>query len=216
MNSTPNNDPNNETGSPGNRGWETLGGDPDSLKAAMRHFPSGVTIITSGSGENAEGMTANAILSVSLEPPLMLASVHKDARLNTRIKEEKRFAISILAEDQEGHSRLFSSPERSSGLHATHSLGHDRGEKEAPLASGAIAAIECELSATYPGGDHDLFLGRVTNVHLGDTRKNPLVYHEGEYPKLKKGDSHDENRAFMDSPRGYDARLQNFQRRKRK
>lgn len=215
-NANSNNAPNDETGVCGSEDWQTLGDDPEALKAAMRHFPSGVTIITSGSGESAEGMTANAILSVSLEPPLMLASVHKDARLNARIKEEERFAISILAEDQEGHSRLFSSPERSSGLHAVHSLGTDRGEDLPPLATGAIAAIECELTATYPGGDHELFLGRVTAVHLGDTRKNPLLYHEGEYPKLKKSDSHNENRAFMDSPRGYDARLQNFQRRKRK
>lgn len=196
--------------------WETLDGGPDALKTAMRHFPSGVAVMTSGSGERTEAMTANAIISVSLEPPLMLASVHKDARINTRIKEEKLFAISILAEDQEGHSRLFSSPERSSGLAAIHSLGHERGEEKPPLAEGAIAAIECELTATYPGGDHELFLGRVTAVHLGDTRKNPLIYHEGEYPLLKKRDSPTENRAFMDSPRGFDARLQNFQRRKRK
>lgn len=202
--------PNNESA------WQSIGGGPDALKSAMRHFPSGVTIITSGSGEKAEGMTANAVLSVSLEPPLMLASVHKDARLNVRIKEEGLFAISILAEEQEGHSRLFSSPERSSGLAAVHSLGHERGEMGPPLASGAIAAVECELTATYPGGDHDLFLGRVVAVHLGDTRKNPLIYHEGEYPLLKKRDSPEENRAFMDSPRGFDARLQNFQRRKRK
>lgn len=208
MNSTPN--PNNEGG-----GWQSIGGGPDALKSAMRHFPSGVTIITSGSGEKAEGMTANAVLSISLDPPLMLASVHRDARLNARIREEKLFAISILAEDQEGHSRLFSSPERSSGLPAIHSLGTDRKEGP-PLAAGAIAAIECELTATYPGGDHDLFLGKVAAVHLGDTRKNPLLYHEGAYPTLKKSDSPDENRAFMDSPKGFDARLQNFQRRKRK
>ncbi len=207
MNSTPN---------PNSGGWEPLGGGPEALKSAMRHFPSGVTVITSGSGERAEGMTASAVLSVSLEPPLMLASVHKDARLNARIKEERLFAISILAEDQEGHSRLFSSPERSSGLPAIHSLGYDRGSNRPPLAAGAIAAIECELTATYPGGDHDLFLGRVTSVHLGDTRKNPLLYHEGAYPTLKKGDSPDDTRAFMDSPKGFDARLQNFQRRKRR
>jgi flavin reductase len=197
-------------------GWESLGDGPDALKSAMRHFPTGVTVITSGSGEKVEGMTANAVISVSLDPPLMLASVHKDARLNARIKEEELFAISILAEDQEGHSRLFSSPERSSGLAAVHSLGDDREEKGPPLATGAIAAVECRLAATYPGGDHDLFLGRVTAVHLGDTRKNPLLYHEGEYPLLKKRGSPDENRAFVDSPRGFDARLQNFQRRKRK
>jgi flavin reductase len=211
MNSNPNPDNPQAEGA-----WRLVGDGPEALKSAMRHFPTGVTVITSGSGENAEAMTANAVISVSLEPPLMLASVHVDARINERIKEEKRFAISILAEDQEGHSRLFSSPERSSGLHAVHSLGDDRTDGSPPLAAGALAAIECELAQTYPGGDHDLFLGRVASVRLGDTRKNPLLYHEGSYPTLKKSDSPEDNRTFVDSPRGFDARLQNFQRRKRR
>ena len=60
----------------------------DALKAAMRLFPSGVTVVTSGHEENAEGMTANAVISVSLDPPLFLVSVHREARLNPRIKGE--------------------------------------------------------------------------------------------------------------------------------
>ncbi|MCA3747783.1 MAG: flavin reductase, partial [Rubrobacter sp.] len=155
-------------------GWENLGAGGEALKRAMRHFPSGVTVVTSGSGERAEGMTANAVISVSLDPPLMLVSVHRDARLNPRIREERSFAINILADDQEGLSRLFASPERSSGLVAVRSLGGGYGRTGAPLAAGALAAIECELEEIYPGGDHDLFLGRVVEVRLGDTRKGPL------------------------------------------
>ncbi|MGH3088246.1 MAG: flavin reductase family protein [Rubrobacteraceae bacterium] len=195
--------------------WEHLGGDGDALKSAMRHFPTGVTVITAGSGEEAEGMTANAVISVSLDPPLMLASVHKEARIHARIKEERLFAINILAEDQEGHSRLFASPERSSGLAAVHSLGDDE-DRAPPLAAGALAAIECELQDIYPGGDHDLFLGRVVAVRLGDTRKNPLVYHEGTYPRLDHDRRQAKFGAFMDSARGFDARTQGFQRRKKR
>ena len=76
----------------------------------MRLFPTGVTVVTSGWEENAEGMTANAVISVSLEPPLFLVSVHKEARLNPRIREEGYFAASILAGDQEGLSPGSSHP----------------------------------------------------------------------------------------------------------
>src|ERR687890_1677070 len=146
--------------------WEVRDADADALRSAMRHFPTGVTVVTSGREERVEGMTANAVISVSLDPLLFLVSVHKDARINPRIKEEGYFAISLLADDQEGLSRLFASPERSSGLPALHSLGGGYGSTGAPLAAGAVAAIECELEDIYYGGDHDLFLGRVVEVRL--------------------------------------------------
>jgi flavin reductase (DIM6/NTAB) family NADH-FMN oxidoreductase RutF len=194
--------------------WKVIGADADSLRSAMSHFPTGVTVVTSGREERAEGMTANAVISVSLDPLLFLVSVHKDARLNPRIKEEGYFAVNILADDQEGMSRLFASPERSSGLSAIHSLGGEYGSTGAPLAAGALAIIECELEDIYPGGDHDLFLGRVVEVRVGDTRKGPLVYHEGSYPSLKPVPRPGESGAFVDSVRGFDARLQRRRDRK--
>lgn len=189
----------------------------DALKSAMRHFPTGVTVATSGQGERTEGMTANAVLSVSLDPPLFLVSVQKEARIHPRIREEGCFAVSILSDDQEGLSRLFASPDRSSGYPALNSLGGGYGEATgAPLAAGALATIECELEEVYPGGDHDLFLGRVVAVHPGDARRSPLLYHEGSYPTLKPADKPEEHGAFVDSVRGYDARMSRAGRKKRR
>ncbi|MBA2344756.1 MAG: flavin reductase [Rubrobacter sp.] len=209
--------PSDKTRGADNTGFgEAREADPDALRAAMSQFPTGVTVVTSGREERAEGMTANAVLSVSLDPLLFLVSVHKDARLNPRIREEGYFAASILADDQEGLSRLFASPERSSGLHAVHSLGGGYGTTGAPLAAGAIAVIECELEATYPGGDHDLFLGRVVEVRLGDTRKGPLVFHEGDYPIIKAAPRAGDTGAFVDSVRGFDVRIQRARDRRRR
>ena len=182
----------------------------------MRLLPTGVTVVTSGREERAEGMTANAVISVSLEPLLFLVSVHKDARLNPRIQEEGNFAVNILAAEQEGLSRLFASPERSSGLQAIHTLGGGYGSTGAPLAAGALAVIECELENVYPGGDHDLFLGRVVAIRMGDARKGPLVYHEGGYTTPKPVTRPAESGAFMDSVRGFDVRLQRLKDRKRR
>src|ERR671932_1550633 len=189
------------------QGWEILEPSGHSLRDAMRLFPTGVTVVTSGREEGTEGMTANALISVSLDPLLFLVSVHKDARLNPRIRKEGYFAVNLLADDQEGLSRLFASPERSSGLQALLSLGGGYSSTGAPLAAGALAAIDCELAEIYAGGDHDLFLGRVVEVRLGDTRKGPLIFHEGGYPTLKPVPRPEEPGAFVDSVRGFDARL---------
>jgi flavin reductase len=197
------------------RGWEVYEASPDALRGAMRLFPTGVTVVTSGQEERAEGMTANAVVSVSLDPLLFLVSVHKEARLNPRIREEGYFAVNILAADQEGLSRLFASPERSSGLPAIRSLGGGYGSTGAPLAAGALGAIECELEAVYPGGDHDLFLGRVVTVRMGDTRRDPLIYHEGGYTSPRPVQRPGEAGAFVDSVRGFDARLQRLKDRRR-
>jgi flavin reductase len=198
------------------QGWEVREATPDALRGAMRLFPTGVTVVTSGQEERAEGMTANAVVSVSLYPLLFLVSVHKEARLNPRIREEGYFAANILAADQEGLSRLFASPERSSGLPAIRSLGGGYGSTGAPLAAGAIAVIECELEAEYPGGDHDLFVGRVVTVRMGDTRKDPLIYHEGGYTSPRPVQRPGEAGAFVDSVRGFDARLQRLKDRRRR
>jgi flavin reductase (DIM6/NTAB) family NADH-FMN oxidoreductase RutF len=183
--------------------WEVRDADPDALRSAMRHFPTGVTVVTSGREERAEGMTANAVISVSLDPLLFLVSVHKDARINQRIREEGSFTVNLLADDQEG-------------LPALHSLGGGYGSVGAPLAAGALAAIDCELAEIYAGGDHDLFLGRVVEVRLGDTRKGPLIYHEGGYPTLKASPRPEESGAFVDSVRGFDARLNRPRDRRRR
>jgi flavin reductase len=197
-------------------GWETREASASALREAMSLFPTGVTVVTTGRGEGTEGMTANAVISVSLEPPLFLVSVHKDARLNRRIKEESYYAVNFLAADQEGLSRLFASPERSSGPSALNSLGGGYGKTGAPLAAGSLAAIECELETVYPGGDHDLFLGRVVAVHVGDARKGPLVFHEGSYPTLVAAPRLGDSGAFVDSVRGYDARTSRVANRRRR
>ena len=196
-------------------GWETHGAEASALRTTMSLFPTGVTVVTTGQGEGTEGMTANAVLSVSLDPLLFLISINREARLNRRIKEEGYYAVNLLAADQEGLSRLFASPERSSGASAANSLGGGYGQTGAPLAAGALGAIECELEAVYPGGDHELFLGRVVAVHTGDTRKAPLVFHEGSYPTLQAAPRLGESGAFMDSVRGFDIRANPPMRRRR-
>lgn len=158
--------------------------DAAALRRAMGLFPTGVVILTTGRGERAEGMTVNAVVSVSLEPLLVLVSVHKMARLSRKLETEGNFALSILAEDQRELSRLFASPDRPSGTRMIDTLCGGCGRTGAPLVEGVLGAVECELDAVYPGGDHNLFVGRVVAVHLGDEEKGPLVFHRGTFPSF--------------------------------
>lgn len=156
--------------------------DPAAFRAAMGLFPTGVAIVTTGASAKAEAMTVNSVISVSLDPLLFLVSIHRDARLNRRIRAEGCYAASILARDHRGLSDLFASPRRPAGLRAVRALGDIRGTTGTPLVAGALASIECGLEAVVAGGDHDLFLGGVRALAMENPDAEPLVFHRGRYP----------------------------------
>lgn len=156
--------------------------DPSAFRAAMGLFPTGVAIVTTGAGEQAEGMTVNSVISVSLDPLLFLVSIHRAARLNRRLRVEGRYAASILAREHRWLSDLFASPRRPAGLRAIRVLGDVCGVTGVPLVAGAPASIECALEAVFAGGDHDLFLGSVRALAIENPDAEPLVFHKGTYP----------------------------------
>src|SRR5450830_1437314 len=74
--------------------------DPEMLRAVMRHWPTGVAILTSRHGGQAHGMTVNSITSISLEPPLVLACIERIVRTHALVEQSRVFAISFLREGQ--------------------------------------------------------------------------------------------------------------------
>ena len=191
-------------------------GEQDAFREAVGHFTTGVSVVTTAHGGVRFGVTASAVSSLSLEPPMLLVCLNRRLATRDALVAARHFAVNILAEDQEGLSRLFASPERSSGLQAIHSLGGGYGSTGAPLAAGALAVIECELDEIYAGGDHDLFMGRVVAIRMGDTRRGPLVYHEGGYTTTRPVSHPGESGAFIDSVRGFDVRLRRLKDRRRR
>lgn len=137
------------------------------LRAAMRLFPTGVALLTTGRGNRAVGMTINSLMSVSLALPLVLVSVHHDARARAVLKSTGEFTISLLSVDQEDLARLFASRDKPSG------------HEVAARSTGALCSLACSVQAVYPGGDHDLFLGRVLDVGFGDVNREPLLFYQG-------------------------------------
>ena len=119
-------------------------------------FATGVTVITTLKGEQVHGMTANAFMSVSLEPPLVLISVDRRTKMCGMLHEGNRYGVSVLCETQaRSPTASPAGPARTAPPPASTS------STETPLVDGALAHFVARVERSYWGGDHSLFLGRV-------------------------------------------------------
>jgi flavin reductase (DIM6/NTAB) family NADH-FMN oxidoreductase RutF len=144
-------------------------------RQVMGRFATGVTLLTTRFDEGVLGMTANAVMSLSLEPPLVVVSVDKKNSMHECVMRGKCFALNMLRADQEEISRRFaiSGPKDFSGLRLT------AAETGAPILVDAIAYVDCKLVEILPGGDHDMFVGEPI---AGEVREGePLIFFGGEY-----------------------------------
>lgn len=149
----------------------------------MSRFATGITVLTAG-GEHSHGMTANAFSSVSLRPPLVLCCVARTARMHDAITSERRFAVSMLGADQEELARYFADQERPHGPAQFDRVDWVPGPYSgAPVLSGSLAWLECELVESYAGGDHSIFLGAVVSCHCGPIR-SALLFYGGGFHKV--------------------------------
>ena len=161
---------------------EIEGDDPRvALRRTLGMFATGVTIITTRVGEQVHGMTANAFMSVSLEPPLVLISVDRRTKMCGLLHEGSTYGVSVLCESQSALSDRFAGRPGSEGAEPRFDLIHDT-----PLVEGALAGFVSKVVRSYWGGDHSLFLGRVEYAHTGEGA--PLLFHGGRYERLGSGD----------------------------
>ena len=149
-------------------------------------FTTGITVVTAVSARLGHGMTANAFASVSLDPLLVLVCVVRDALMHKVLEESSRFAVSVLAADQEDLARYFSDSGRPGGMAQFVPVGwHPGPVTGAPLLDGALAYLECDVSSANDGGDHTVFLGRVRWVERANPDGDPLLYFGGHYRRLE-------------------------------
>ena len=168
---------------------------PDAVEArAYRDtiglFATGVTVITTRTGDVVHGMTANAVTSVSLDPTLLLVCIDRRARMHDLIARAGAFAVNILAEDQEALSRHFAGHGKAGpappGLRFD--PGADPEHAGAPTITGCVAALCCTVEQAVDGGDHTIYLGRVTDLRPGRPGARPLVFFAGRYRRLAEAD----------------------------
>lgn len=150
--------------------------DDRQFRTAMGKFATGVTVIATDVDGDVHGMTANAFMSVSLDPKLVVVSIGEKARILEKIKQSKTFSVNILAANQQELSMIFAGQ-----LKEHREVEFDRLDGK-PVLNGAVAQIACEVSAEHLEGDHTLFIGRVTDIHLEDAE--PLIFYSGKYRAL--------------------------------
>ena len=146
------------------------------FRRTLGMFATGVTVITTLVDEQIHGMTANAFMSVSLQPPLILISVDRRAKMNNLLGEGVRYGVSVLEERQSVLSDRFAG-RVTDGPEPDFELVHDT-----PLVEGALAHLVARVVRSYWGGDHSLFLGRVEYVRYGEG--TPLLFHGGGYGRV--------------------------------
>ena len=153
-----------------------LEGDPAlAFRRTLGMFATGVTVLTTRKGDQVHGMTANAFMSVSLRPPLVLISLDRRARMCAMLHEGTHFGVSVLAQGQAELSDKFAG--RAVDAEADFVVVGDT-----PLVGGALAHLVARVVRSYWGGDHSLFLGHVEYARYGSGR--PLLFHGGRYEKL--------------------------------
>ena len=149
---------------------------PEALRETMARFPTGVTVVTALGPAGPAGATANAVVSLSLEPPMMLAALDLGSRTLVAVERAKRFGINVLAGDQAGLARRFSTkdphPEKWDGIDWSERAG-------APMIGGSAIWLACELADMHEGGDHVIVTGTVVELQASDGE--PLLFLDGDY-----------------------------------
>ena len=147
------------------------------FRRALGMFATGVTIVTArGADGSLVGLTASSFNSVSLEPPLVLWSLSRQAGSMPTISSGSHYAINILAADQRALAERFASrgTERFAGV------AFSGGIAGAPLIDGAVATFECFNRSRYEEGDHVIFVGEVERCSHREGA-SPLLYHGGKF-----------------------------------
>ncbi|MGH7506198.1 MAG: flavin reductase family protein [Longimicrobiales bacterium] len=154
--------------------------DTSEYRRILGHWVSGVAVIAARTGDGRLcGLTANAVTSLSLRPPLVLACIDHTADSHDCIRDAGVFSVNILAADQERLARRFAAWDIDTKFEG---VAHSPGATGAPLLDDALAWIECTLYDSMIAGDHTIFIGEVVD---GDSREGtPLLYYRGGYGRF--------------------------------
>lgn len=148
----------------------------------MGKFATGVSIVTTRNEDEINGMTANALTSVSLDPPMVLICIDRDNYTNKLITGAKNFAINILANDQQELSDSFARPGAGKADYLA-KIETFTAVTGAPIISGCLAYIDCHVTDIHQAGDHTIFIGEVAEAELAKDAA-PLVYWNSDYREL--------------------------------
>lgn len=153
--------------------------DSATYRQVLGHFPTGVTVITATNDGVPVGMAVGSFASVSLDPPLVAFFAGNSSTSWPKIKTAGAFCVNILAEDQEGVCRRFSSKDEDKFA----GLGWRPTRSGTPLLDGVLAWIDCDIDSVIDAGDHVCVMGRVRELEVAHDGA-PLLFFRGGYGRF--------------------------------
>jgi flavin reductase len=158
------------------------------MRDLMAHFATGVTVVAARHGPLLAGMTANAIASISIDPPLLMASIARKAETHGAIIGSHAFAVSVLADDQRDLAECFAQPTTAAKLTRFCDAAWHEAETGSPILEGALAYFDCRLTERHDGGDHAIFLGEIVAAGYREDAA-PLLWYGSGYRTLGQAPS---------------------------
>ena len=151
--------------------------DPEEFRKGLRAFSTGVAVITVKAGSSLHCMTASSFAAVSVDPQLVLFSIAKTAKAHSFLLESDRFGVNLLQESQSELAHYFAGRRRGMQVEPQHDWVDG-----CPILQGTLGFFACRKWASYPGGDHTIFVGEA--LQIGRTDARPLVCSRGIFHGL--------------------------------
>lgn len=153
------------------------------LKSAMRYLAGGVCVITAGEGDDRTGMTVTSTLSLSMQPPTMIACVNLSSSSWPIIERYRHFCVNVLGDHQEEVANRFTGRDGCSGKDRYNGAEWDSLHSGAPVLVGALANVDCVLDEVIVRHTHAIILGRVCGTRVRG-EGGPLAYWLGRFERL--------------------------------
>ena len=158
--------------------------DPENLRAAMRAWSAGVTVVTAVHEGSRHGMTVNSFTSISLDPALVTISLQQSTRTHELVTKSRAFGLTMLSSGQIKISDLFAG--RVSNVEDRFAdLKTETLVTGSPLIVGGLAWLDCRVVETFDAGMNTLFIAEVLSAR-GTGDGQPLMYHSRKYWKLSE------------------------------
>lgn len=158
--------------------------DPESLRAAMRAWSAGVTVVTAAYEDQKHGMTVNSFTSISLDPAMITISLQQNTRTHEFVIKSKAFGLTILSTSQAHLSKIFAGRIKD----IKDKFANIKTETlvtGSPLIAGGLSWLDCRVLQTFNAGMNTLFISEVVAAR-GTGSGEPLIYHNREYWTLNK------------------------------
>jgi 3-hydroxy-9,10-secoandrosta-1,3,5(10)-triene-9,17-dione monooxygenase reductase component len=155
---------------------------PEQLRRTMGHFATGVAVVGASAPDGTPyGSTANAISSLSLEPPLVLVCLKQESQTLGVLVRTGYFALSLLDAEQAAVANRFAYGASATGWSG---VRFHRGLADVPMLDDALATVEASIHDIADGGDHRIVIGRTLRVEHPDEHVAPLLFYRGAFAAL--------------------------------